>query len=118
MQCRRVVGKLWGLSPRTMKWVYTAVIRPKLSYAALIWVNGLKTQHNHEKMTKLQRLATKMITGAMDSTPTTALDTIADVTPVKEFLMGRAATVAYSLRALGHWEATPKSEIKIPKKFK
>ena len=28
MQCRKAVGPTWGFTPKTMKWIYTAVVRP------------------------------------------------------------------------------------------
>ena len=43
MQCRKVVGPTWVFTPKTMKWIYTAVVRPSLLYGAVIWINGLKT---------------------------------------------------------------------------
>ena len=30
----------------TVNWIYTAIIRPSLSYGAIIWLNGLKTNQN------------------------------------------------------------------------
>ena len=27
LQCRQIVGKMWGITPSMMKWIYTAVIR-------------------------------------------------------------------------------------------
>ena len=39
MQCRQTVGKTWGIKPSMMKWIYTALVRPIMSYAmcALGW---------------------------------------------------------------------------------
>ena len=36
-QLRRVTGKTWGYSPKIVHWIYTMVIRPMLSYAAVVW---------------------------------------------------------------------------------
>ena len=43
IQCKRAVGPMWGLSPKTCKWIYTTVVRPILSYSATVWV---RTQDN------------------------------------------------------------------------
>ena len=34
---RRACGATWGLSPRIMHWLYTAVIRPIVLYGAVMW---------------------------------------------------------------------------------
>lgn len=36
-QCRSAFGKDWGLKPNVLAWVYTAIVRPMLTYAAVIW---------------------------------------------------------------------------------
>jgi hypothetical protein len=34
---RGTFGKSWGLKPRVIYWIYTAVVRPIATYAATIW---------------------------------------------------------------------------------
>ena len=36
-QVRRAVGTTWGASPKVVYWLYTAVIRPMIAYAAVVW---------------------------------------------------------------------------------
>src|SRR5699024_4193521 len=36
-QCRGAIGATWGLTPRTVMWLYVAVIRPMLTYGAIVW---------------------------------------------------------------------------------
>jgi len=36
-QCRRIVGKTWGITPHIAHWLYTAVVTPTLVYAAVVW---------------------------------------------------------------------------------
>ena len=38
LQCRRAIGPCWGFNPKTMKWIYTALVRPTLTYAAMTWI--------------------------------------------------------------------------------
>ena len=54
MQCRKAVAPTWGFTPKTMKWIYTAVVRPSLSSGAVIWINGLKTKKNITLLNSVQ----------------------------------------------------------------
>ena len=33
---RKIVSKEWGLAPEQVLWIYTAIIRPKISCGALV----------------------------------------------------------------------------------
>ncbi|XP_025837592.1 uncharacterized protein LOC112906823 [Agrilus planipennis] len=35
--CRSAIGTGWGLEPQKTLWIYEAILRPKLTYAATIW---------------------------------------------------------------------------------
>ncbi len=70
---RSVISHSWGLTPARMEWVYKAIIRPKLTYGAMVWAGGL-TKGLEGKMRKVQRLALLAITHPLRSAPTAGLE--------------------------------------------
>ena len=51
-------------------------------YGSTIWIAGTRTQQNQKLLMGVQRLANVLITGAMPSTPTRALDVITGIPPI------------------------------------
>ena len=82
MQCRQIVGKTWGMKPSMMKWIYTAMIRPIMSYACVSWAGGLNKKYLVRKLTKVQRLACLMILSAFPGTSTGAPEILLNITPI------------------------------------
>ena len=89
-QLRRSVGNTWGLTPRTTRWMYAAIIRPSLTYAAVVWWPRVKLKTASRKLEHLQRLACLLITGALRTTPTKALEIIVDLLPLPLYIMQTA----------------------------
>jgi ribonuclease HI len=81
-QCRRAIGRTWGLSPKMISWLYTCVIRPYLTYGCVVWWHRTELAVARNQLTKLQRLALVSTTGAMRSTPTAALETLLNIAPL------------------------------------
>ena len=40
-RCRMLICRHWGLNPRVMSWLYTAVVRP-ITYGAVLWTKKLE----------------------------------------------------------------------------
>ena len=99
LQCRRAVGPNWGLTPKTCSWIYERAIRPILTYASTIWINAILKQRNQKLLTKVERIALKMITGCMPSTPTIALNQITNMPTIIHFIEGEAAKGHLRLQA-------------------
>ena len=53
-QCRRAISPQWGISPKLMLWLYTAVIRPALIYGSAAWVTAIETKANVALLEKVQ----------------------------------------------------------------
>ena len=107
MQCRNAVGPTWGFTPKTMKWIYTAVAIPSLSYGAVIWINGLKTKQNITLLNSVQRLANILISGALPLSPGNALNKINDIIPIDNWIEDEALKGTLRLKVNGHWICTP-----------
>lgn len=89
--CQRMVGSTWGLKPELTNWIYKSIVRPIVSYAALVWWPRAKLVSGQLALGKLQRTACLSITGASRSCPTAALQVILDLPPLEIFLESEAA---------------------------
>jgi ribonuclease HI len=103
MQCRRAIGKSWGLKPRQALWIYTAIVRPILAYAAVVWINATNSSTLVAMLRKVQRLACITITSAFPSTPTAALEVLLQIPPIDIFLKGEAYMATYRLERGDMW---------------
>ena len=103
MQCRRAIGKTWGLKPRQAFWIFTAIIRPILAYAAVIWIGATNSSTLVDHLQRVQRLACITITSAYPSTPTAALERLLQIPPIDIFLRGEAYLATYRLERGDMW---------------
>ncbi len=85
-QLRSSLGRLWGPSPRMMRWAYTGMVRPAFTYGALIWARGVTSIDLETKLLQIQRLAAMQMTHLRRSTPTAALEVALNLTPLPRYL--------------------------------
>jgi ribonuclease HI len=103
MMCRRAVGRDWGLKPQIARWIYLAIVRPMIAYAAVIWAADLDITKT-KQLTKVQRLACCMITGAMWTTPTASMEELLQLPSIQSFLKGEATKSACRMKLEGQWD--------------
>ncbi|KAH8338612.1 hypothetical protein KR074_001173, partial [Drosophila pseudoananassae] len=48
--CRKAISLKWGMSPKIVRWLYTAVIRPILFYGVVVWCPALTNSTIQEKL--------------------------------------------------------------------
>ena len=96
-QCRRAIAPKWGLDPQQMKWIYTAIVRPMTTYGCIVWYNYITAKSHVIELSKLNRVACRMITGCMKSTPSAALELVLDVEPLDIFIENTALAASYRL---------------------
>ena len=85
-QLCKTTDKTWGYSPRVVHWIYTMVIRPMLTYAAVVWWPRINYSTVDMQLEHVQRLACLYITGAMRTSPTIALELITGLPPLSVYM--------------------------------
>ncbi|KAI5731976.1 hypothetical protein M8J77_019254 [Diaphorina citri] len=101
--CRRAFGKIWGLNPKMVHWMYTMITRPLITYGALVWPK-IEQVTAKAKLNRIQRQACLGITGAMSTTPSLALDAILDLPPLDIYIKGMARAASYRLECNKTWK--------------
>lgn len=79
---KRMLGNRWGLKPRIVHWMYTAIVQPIISYGALVWWPALTKDYVVKKLGGIQRSAAASVTGAMRSCPKDVLNVLLDLLPI------------------------------------
>ena len=102
-QCRRAIGPVWGLSPKTCKWIYEAVVRPAVEYSAVVWAAASYSKTKIALLQKAQRNALLNICGGMRSTPTAAMECMVGMLPIHLRLQEVAMLAYHRLLRRGQW---------------
>lgn len=79
---KSMLSKRWGLNTKAMLWIYNQIIIPRVTNGCITWWHKTGIGTNNSKLTALQRMALAMVTGAMRTTPTAALEALMNVTPI------------------------------------
>ena len=103
---RRAVGKTWGLSPRLCLWVYTAIVRPMISYAAIVWWPRVQVKTAAKSLESIQRMACIAVTGALKTTPAATLEILLGIPPLDLFIQKEAMAGYYRLYQVKQWRHT------------
>ena len=82
-----------------MKWIYTGVIRPKLTYACLTWGNKINTKILQQKLSSLNRLACLLTANLTRTTPQMSLETILNIEPLDIHIQKLGLTTYKLLRS-------------------
>ena len=90
IKMRQAVGKLWGPEPRYVRWAYNCVVRPALTYGAVVWHRVTQNIGIMKQFDRLQRLAALMIAPIRKSTPTAGLEIVMHLMPLDIYILGEA----------------------------
>jgi ribonuclease HI/retron-type reverse transcriptase len=115
LNIRNAMGKLWGLPPRMARWVFTGIVRPSLTYGALVWAKVSDCEWAIKALTRLNRLALLGMGHFRHRTPTAGLEVICDVMPLHMHIRCEAASGYVRTLQHKHFRA---SEMETISRFK
>ena len=101
--CRRACGRTWGLGPRMIAWLYSVILKARLLYAAVAWWPWILLKTVQAKMSRLQTLTFRGITGTMRSTLMAAVGFIVCKERIHIATITEAAQTMGRLTAMGKW---------------
>jgi len=110
-QCKRAIGKTWGLSPYITHWIYSAIIRPALDYGALVWVEAVDQETNLKPLARVQRQGLVSTFGVMRSTPTAAMETLIDLRPMDIHIRQVALRTMHRLLLSNDWKKSSDNKL-------
>ena len=93
-----ITRSYWGPQPKLMKWAYTGMVRPVISYAALAWGCKIEEEHIENELRRLNRAAINSIVRTPRSTPTRAMEIILDIFPLHLFIMKEGIAAYHRLQ--------------------
>ena len=105
--CKRLFGRNWGLRPQMVYWLYISIVRPILTYGALVWWTATRRATIRKELAGVQRMACIGISGAMRTTPTAGLEMILGLQPLDLFIKKCACMTAVRIRNNGQLSASP-----------
>ena len=110
MQIANNTRKNWGPKPRLMRWEYLGMVRPMLTYAAMIW--GHRAPFHSNKFKRINRMAMNTVGSFPRSTPTAAMEIIMDVMPLELFCQQEALVARCRLNEVVdiNWDGTSKNK--------
>ena len=82
MTINNTLSKIWGPKPTWVKYAYTGIIRPSITYASCIWAKAVDYKGMAKKLESVQRLGLLAISHVRRSTPTKALQLLYNVAPL------------------------------------
>ena len=102
----------FNTKPKLVKWAYTGVIRPKLTYASIAWCNGLIYDYQSKELSKLDRLACRVMATHTRTTSQAALNIMFDLTPLHLHIQELAISAYNRLEAVigMPWEPVSKTK--------
>jgi hypothetical protein len=97
MMIQQGVGTTWGPTPSVILWLYTGIIRPFVTYGAVVWARKSAMARVASKLLKIQRMGMIRVAPMRHHMPTAGLETILGLPLLDLYIQYLAATTFHRL---------------------
>ncbi|XP_053985493.1 uncharacterized protein LOC128879941 [Hylaeus volcanicus] len=113
----RILGPTWGMTPPTTKWIYEAIIVPRITFGNIVWWQTSNMITATTKLDSIQGTALRRTFGTFKTTPTRELEALTNCPPLLLLLDTKikelAMKTAMRLHGWDDWEDTGKGHSQI-----
>ena len=95
LQCKTMIRRNYGLSPKVCKWIYQGMILSVLTYGSTVWIYATRNKKLMKKLEKVQRNCMMAATNSTNSTPTAGLQVIRNIRAI-DIQIQETALYAYT----------------------
>ena len=103
MLARGAIAHAWGPKPKFLLWLWTSVMRPRITYGSIVWAKAAERQTIINKMRSLQGHALRMIAPVRRGTPIRALEILYSIEPLHLHIKYLAMSTAIRIDAMMSW---------------
>ena len=96
MAAKNAMEQLWGTTPKATRWLYEAMIKPIITYGAIIWAH--KIPLNYKPLVRIQRLALLCLGHFPKRIPTAGLEVATHYLPLQLEAQNHAEKTALRIR--------------------
>ncbi len=87
---RNTLRITWGLQPKLLRWVYTGIVRPAITYGSIVWVHHINGKEQLKQLQKLHGTILRMMCPKRRSTPVAGIEMMFYVPPLELVIKGEA----------------------------
>jgi hypothetical protein len=100
VRINNTLSKTFGPSPKLTHWIYTGIIRPKITYAAHVWCGRISNFLLEKRSRQIQRWALTKMGPIRECTPTAGLEIITATTPLHIHLQETSLKTMYNFKTI------------------
>ena len=92
---RKALGTYWGPRPHLIKWIYTGMVRPAITYGCFLWGKASQTKQVQKTFRRINALVLRMMAPQRKNTPISSMEMVTYTKPLHIFIREEVVMAYY-----------------------